>query len=463
MDYLKENYPYTELNASGKAVGLPEGYQGNSEVGHLTIGAGRIVKQSELRVSEAIEKGSFQKNKKILDAIEKCGRQNKTFHLMGLMSDKGVHSHIEHAKAILKMAKDNGLSDVLLHFFTDGRDSPPKSGKRYLKELKEFMDKLGVGRVVTVCGRFYSMDRDKRWQRTKKAYQAIVNGKGNKVGTAEEAINESYKSGKTDEFIVPTVIGDYKGIDDGDCVFFFNFRFDRARQITHAMIDKKFDGFKLRQPKVNFIAMTEYYKGIQANVIFPLPDIQNHLGSVLSQNGFRQLRISETEKYAHVTFFFNGLIEKPWKKEYRIVVPSPKVKTYDQKPEMSVHKITDNLVSEMKGYDVVISNLVNGDLVGHTGDIKAARKAVEAVDKSVKRIYEKVRELGGEMIIIADHGNCEEMIAPVKTSHTTNKVPFIYVGKGKLKEGQFGLSNVSPTILKVLKIKKPKEMDKPII
>ena len=451
FDFLRNNFPSSTLFASGKAVGLPEEFQGNSEVGHLTLGSGRIIKQDEVRISEAIKSGKFFK--KLDKAIKGCN----TLHVMGLMSDQGVHSHINHAKAILQAAKQNGLSDVCVHFFSDGRDTAPNVAKRYLDELQKEIKRLGIGRICTVTGRYYAMDRDKRWDRTKLAYDAIVNAKGKKVDSPEKAIKESYKEKVYDEFIKPSVVKGYEGMKNGDAVIFFNFRLDRARQLTKAMCE---DEFSVDKPNIRFIAMTQYYKGMNAEVLFEQEDIKNHLGAVVSQNGMKQLRISETEKYAHVTFFFNGLIEEPWKLEDRIMVPSPKVATYDMKPEMSVYEVTEKLVPNLGKYDMVIVNLVNGDMVGHTGKVMAARKGLKAIDECLQKIYDKIVELDGEMLVTADHGNCEDMTGALKTSHTTNKVPFIVVSsRFKLLDvPDAGLSNVAPTMLHMLGLKKPKEM-----
>lgn len=459
--YIKK-YPHTVLDASGEAVGLPPGYQGNSEVGHLTLGSGRTVYQSLMRINKAIEDGSFFKNKALAKAMEGCRKMGTRLHLMGLVQDEGVHAHNDHLIALLKMAKDKGVKEVFLHAFTDGRDTPPKSASKYLHAVEEECEELGVGRIATVIGRYYAMDRDKRWIRTEKAYMAITQLRHTPVfGCWEDAVADAYENDETDEFIEPRAVEGYDGVMEGDAVIFFNYRFDRARQLTKAFVEDDFDEFHRKRPKITFVAMTDYYKGTKADVAFMEMDIKNRLGQMISRAGKRQLRISETEKYAHVTFFFNGLVEKPDKGEDRILVNSPKVATYDLKPEMSAYEQTDKLLLALgeDKHDAVIQNLVNGDMVGHTGKIKAIVKAVETVDDCLGKIVPVVLKKGGVVLITADHGNCEEVVGERKTSHTTNPVNFIAVSKRKFKLRERGtLADVAPTILKLLDIKKPEEM-----
>jgi len=445
LDYYSKNYPYTTLYASGEHVGLPKKNQGSSEVGHLNIGAGRMVVQNLVRINQAIRDKSFFRNKELLDAIRHCRKKQKTLHVMGLLQDQGVHAHQRHLYAILKMAR--GIK-VAMHVFTDGRDTPPKSAMGFLRQLK-------VG-VATVSGRYYAMDRDNRWNRTKMAYIAVAEGIGKKARTAKDAVTKAYARGETDEFIKPTVIGDYPGMKQGDAAIFFNFRFDRARQLTKAFVDSKFDGFKRVKKDIRFTCMTEYYKGLKHVAFKPL-DLGNNLGMVLSKKGIRQLRISETEKYAHVTFFFNGLVEKPCKGETRILIHSPKVATYDKQPEMSVYKIAERLIKELPRYGAVIANFVNGDMVGHTGNLKAAVQACEAVDECVGMVVKKTLSLGGVVIITADHGNCENMNPGTSTAHTTGKVPFMVVSNSRLairKIKDASLKDIAPTFLELLGIPK---------
>ncbi len=469
-DYLMKNYPWTLLNASGESVGLPEGQMGNSEVGHLNIGSGRIVYQEITRINKAIRDGSFFKNKVLLEAMKK-GRE-KSLHLMGLLSDGGVHSHQEHLYALLKMAKNEGVKNVYIHVFTDGRDTPPDSGKEYIKQLVNKMDEIGTGKIATISGRYYAMDRDKRWDRTKLAYDAMVLGKGVEENNPLEAILNSYKNGITDEFIKPTVILENgkptKTFEDGDTAIFFNFRADRARQITMALNEKDFNFFEReRVVRLNFFTFTEYEATFPYPVCFPPETLKNILAEVMAQKNLKNLRIAETEKYAHVTFFFNGGVEKVFPGERRILIPSPKVATYDLKPEMSVFDVTDRLLKEVDKNidDVFIINFANADMVGHTGVLEAAIKAIEAVDKCIGMLYEKVKEINGNLIITADHGNADMMIDPVTkepfTAHTTNPVPFILItekGKNyKLKNGG-ALCDISPTLLDLMEIEKPVEM-----
>lgn len=466
-------YPTTSLKCSGLDVGLPKGQMGNSEVGHLNIGAGRIVYQDLTRIDRAIESSEFMKNKVFLDAIEHVKNNNSALHLYGLLSDGGVHSHINHAKALLHLAKSHNLEKVYLHAFLDGRDVPPKSAKEYFEEIEDEMDEISLGKVATVMGRYYAMDRDKRWERVKRAYDAMTQGIGLKAKNAQQAVDAAYERGETDEFVQPTIIVDDDGkpiatIKDGDAIIFYNFRSDRAREITRAFIFDDFNGF-VRQvhPKVHYVCMTEYDETFPVPEAFPPERMTNILAEVLAKNGIRQLRIAETEKYAHVTFFFNGGEETPFEGEDRILIPSPKVPTYDLQPEMSAFPVTDTVLEKIKLdiYDVIILNFANPDMVGHTGVLPAAIKALEAIDKCVGRIYETIKEKDGVLILTADHGNCEQMIyydtGKPHTAHTSNPVPFTLVSdKGKeVKLRDDGrLADIAPTMLSILGIDIPNEM-----
>ncbi|WP_425448550.1 2,3-bisphosphoglycerate-independent phosphoglycerate mutase [Dethiothermospora halolimnae] len=466
-----QQYPNTKLNASGLSVGLPSGQMGNSEVGHLNLGAGRVVYQELTRINKAIENEQFFKKEDFIEAIEKAKDNNGKLHLMGLLSDGGVHSHNKHLYALLELAKKKGLEEVYVHCFLDGRDVPPKSGGKYLNELEERLKGIGVGKIATISGRYYAMDRDKRWERTKKAYDAMTLGEGVIGGTSTEIINKSYKEDITDEFVMPSVITS-KGkpvatVDDNDSIIFFNFRPDRARQITRALVDKEFDGFdRNKKVKVFFVCMTQYDKTIEnVKVAYKPQKHSNTLGEYVSSLGLKQLRIAETEKYAHVTFFFNGGVEKPNDGEDRVLIPSPKVATYDLKPEMSAYEVKDEVIKriESEEYDLMILNFANPDMVGHTGDIKAAIKAIETVDECLGEVLETILKHKGKAIITADHGNAEEMIDEETgkkiTAHTTNKVPCIVVGEGSVKLRRDGsLSDIAPTLLDMMNVKKPNEM-----
>jgi len=460
-DFLIKNYPHSILFPYGEYVGLPPGFIGNSEVGHLNIGAGRIVNQELTRINKAIKNKSFFRNKVLLNALNNVKKKKSCLHLIGLLSDAGVHSYISHLFALLKMAKNSGIKDVFVHVITDGRDTLPGTAKKYIKLLQQEMSRLKVGKIATVTGRYYAMDRDKRWARVKKAYDTIVNGRGFKAGSALNAFNSALRRKETDEFISPTVIDGYNGMNKNDSIIFFNFRSDRAREISHAFTDKKFKFFKIKSI-FNLVCMCQYDKKIKVPVAFQPPKIKNNFGQVLSKNGLRQLRIAETEKYAHVTFFFNSGVEKPNRREDRIIIPSPKIATYDLKPEMSAYKVRNEVIKRIKSkkYDVIIINFANPDMVGHTGFFNAAVKAVETTDECVGDVVREVQKLKGTALITADHGNCEEMIGKRKTSHTTNKVPFIIVSgqKKKIKLRNGVLADIAPTILNILNIKQPKEM-----
>jgi 2,3-bisphosphoglycerate-independent phosphoglycerate mutase len=459
-EQLMKKYPNTLLKASGEAVGLPKGYQGNSEVGHLTIGSGRILFQPLPRINQAIKDKTFFKNKAFLKAINNCKKHNTTLHLMGLLQSQGVHSHEDHLHALLDLCKKENLKNVNIHIFTDGRDAPTTEAIKHLKKLQRKIKKLRLGKITTIQGRFYAMDRDKRWDRTKTAYNAIVKGEAKEFTNIITEIKQCYKNNETDEFIKPRKISNYQGIQNKDSIIFFNFRTDRTRQLTKAIVEKKFEGWDRKPLKVCYTAMTKFYEPMNAEIAFEDQKNNNLLGEIISKNNLNQLRISETEKYAHVTFFFNGQIEKPNKNEDRILVHSPKVKTYDLKPEMSAEEITDKLIEKIKKekYDFAVINLVNGDLVGHTGKIKACKKAVETVDKQTKKIVEAGLAHNYTMLIFADHGNIEDQRKAWSTSHTINKVPLIVISQNKLKLKKGGLADIAPTVLKLLKIHLPKEM-----
>jgi 2,3-bisphosphoglycerate-independent phosphoglycerate mutase len=462
-DYLVKNYPSTLLKASGEAVGLPKGFQGNSEVGHLTIGSGRIMLQSMERINQAIESGDFYRNIELLKAINNALRNNSTLHLMGLFQIQGVHSHLNHLKALIKMAKDMGIKKLLIHCFTDGRDAQVNNGIIYLKEINNLLKKIKIGSIATITGRYYAMDRDNRWDRTKKAYDNIMLGKGKEFINPILALKEEYGLNETDEFIKPMKMKGYKGAGNNDSVIFFNYRTDRTRQLTQAIIEPDFRGFKRAKKNVYFAGMTNYYESKYLNYAYGDNNPVNLLGEVISNNNLSQLRISETEKYAHVTFFMNGQIEKPFRGEDRILIPSPKVATYDLQPQMSAPLIANELAKNIreKDYDFIAVNLVNCDMVGHTGNVKAIIKAVRAVDEAARIIVNEGLKKDYCILVMADHGNAEDQTERHKTSHTANPVPFILVSNKfkniKLKKNR-GLMDVAPTILKILGIPKPKEM-----
>ena len=473
LDKLFARYPNSTLKTSGLSVGLPEGQMGNSEVGHMSIGAGRVIYQDLTLISEKIKNGEFFKNKVLLDAINHVKERDSKLHIFGLLSDGGVHSHIEHIYALLELAKKEGITKVYIHAFMDGRDTAPTSGVEYMRALENKCKELDIGKVSTISGRYYAMDRDKRWERLEEAYNAMTVGEGKHFRTTERAIENSYESQVFDEFIKPIVIVDDEDkpiglVESGDAVIFANFRPDRAREISHAFKDTTFTGFTRKTGKLTnlmYVGMTEYEETLDTvKVAFRKEEIKETLGEFLSKRGYTQLRIAETEKYAHVTFFFNGGEEKEFNGESRILVPSPKVATYDLKPEMSVYEVTDKLVDEIdkKAHDIIIVNFANGDMVGHTGDLEAAIKAMESVDKCVGKVMDKLVSVGGEAIIIADHGNCEQMIdlntGEVLTSHSTFDVPIIVVSE-RVKEVVSGsLTDVSPTLIDMMGLTKPKEM-----
>ena len=470
--YLSE-YPHTEIRTSGMAVGLPEGQMGNSEVGHLNLGAGRVVYQELTRVTKSILDGDFFTNPVLLDCIAKVKASGGRLHLSGLLSDGGVHSHNTHLYALLELAKREGLKDVFIHCLLDGRDTSPQSGAGYLAGLETEISRIGVGKIATVMGRYYAMDRDSRWDRVEKAYNAIVHGLGELCATAQGTIEQSYASKIHDEFVVPAVICEYGApvgtVQDGDGFIFFNFRSDRAREITRALALDDFDGFaRHNRPELaDYVCLTEYDATFGLPIAFGATELTNILGGVLADAGLKQLRIAETEKYAHVTFFFNGGVETPFPGEDRALIPSPKeVATYDLKPEMSAVQVTDKLLKllDVDLYDVIILNFANCDMVGHTGIEAAAIKAVETVDACAGRIVARVRELGGAVLITADHGNAEQMAdenGEPFTAHTTNPVWLVLVDDSRtgavLREGG-RLADMAPTMLKMLGIAKPQEM-----
>ncbi len=459
-DSLMKKYPNTLLTAHDGAVGLPENYMGNSEVGHMTIGSGRITNQSLSHIDKSIRDKSFFKNRAFLEAISKAKKSKGTLHLIGLIQEEGVHSHLRHLFALLDLCKAKKFQSVKLHLITDGRDSPVDKGIKYLKKVESKLNKIGFGEIVSISGRFYAMDRDLRWGRTKSAYEAIALGKSRiKFSNPRKAIKQNYKEKITDEFIIPTVKENYNGISKQDSAIFFNYRTDRARQLTHALSDTSFNSFKRKKINAHYVSMTKYYSSIKTAIAFTEPIVKNNLGEVISKNKLTQLRISETEKYAHVTFFFNSQVEKPTKGESRIIIPSPRVKTYDLKPEMSVNKIATILQREIRtnSYNFILTNLVNADMVGHTAKIPKIKKACEAVDSALKKIVEAGQKQGYDIIITADHGNAEDQRKGWETSHTTNPVPLILISKNqKIKKG--GLRDIAPTVLELLEIKKPKEM-----
>ncbi len=473
LDKIFAENPTTQIGASGMDVGLPDGQMGNSEVGHTNIGAGRVVYQELTRITKAANEGEFDKNEAFLGAVENCKNNGSALHLMGLLSDGGVHSHIEHMYGLVEMAKRAGLSEVYIHALLDGRDVPPASAADFIDAANKRLAEIGVGKISTVMGRFYGMDRDNRWDRVGKAYAALVYGEGNHTADAAAAVRESYtikdEDGKflTDEFVLPTVVDGTKRIASGDSVIFFNFRPDRAREITRTFVDPDFTGFERRGGKLDvyYVCMTQYDATMpNVEVAFKPQSLANTMGEYLAKNGKTQLRIAETEKYAHVTFFFNGGVEKQFDGEDRILVASPKVATYDLQPEMSAVPVCDKVCEAIESgkYDVVILNFANCDMVGHTGVFEAAVKAVETVDACVGRVADSTVKMGGVMLLTADHGNADRMIdtdGTPFTAHTTNPVPFTVIGMDcKLREGG-RLCDIAPTMLKIMGMEQPSEMD----
>ncbi|MCI6256391.1 MAG: 2,3-bisphosphoglycerate-independent phosphoglycerate mutase [Clostridiales bacterium] len=467
LDRIFANCPGCKLSASGLDVGLPEGQMGNSEVGHTNIGAGRVVFQDLPRISKAVADGTFFENEAYREAMDDCKEKNSALHLMGLLSDGGVHSHITHLFALLEMAKRRGVSRVYVHCFLDGRDVPPSSGKGYVEQLVAKCAELGVGQVATVMGRFYAMDRDKRWDRVQRAYNAMANGEGTFNPDPVDAVQKSYDAGVTDEFVEPVVCVKDALVSEGDSIIFFNFRPDRAREITRCFVDTAFSSIERKRgfQNVTYVCTTEYDATMpNVSVAFPHKELHNIFGEYISKLGLTQLRIAETEKYAHVTFFFNGGAEQVFPGEDRVLIASPKVATYDLKPDMSAHEVAAEAVKRIESgnYDVIILNFANCDMVGHTGVYEAARLAVEAVDECVNQVVEATSKMGGVSLITADHGNAERMVdedgVTPYTAHTTNLVPFYIVGADvKLRDGR--LADIAPTMLDLMGLEKPAEMD----
>ncbi len=468
MDRLLEQWPHARLSASGRDVGLPDGQMGNSEVGHLNIGAGRIVYQDLTRISLAIEDGSFFANAALTSICSQIAKAGSKLHLLGLVSDGGVHSHINHLDALVKMAQQAGVAQICIHAFMDGRDTPPTAGKQYLTDLDKRLEQLGAGRICTVSGRYWAMDRDNRWDRVERAYRAMVEGVGNTAEDAATAMEQAYAAGRTDEFVDPCIIGTPLTIDDGDGVIFFNFRADRAREMTRALTFSDFDGFQRHKvPQLDgFVCLTEYDETFNLPVAFATETYPDILADVVAGAGFKQLRIAETEKYAHVTFFFNGGVERAWPGEERVLIPSPQeVATYDQKPSMSAAQVTDEVIRriESDAYQLIVLNFANCDMVGHTGVLSAAVEAVETVDTCLGRVVDAVVAAGGALLITADHGNCEQMADTSghnHTAHTSNAVPLVLVdpqhSQQPLRDGI--LADLAPTIIELLGLHQPGAM-----
>ncbi|HIX65529.1 MAG TPA: 2,3-bisphosphoglycerate-independent phosphoglycerate mutase [Candidatus Anaerotruncus excrementipullorum] len=467
LDRLLATCPHTLIGASGLDVGLPQGQMGNSEVGHTNIGAGRVVYQELTRITKSIQEGDFFQNPALTGAMEHCQKTGGALHLMGLCSDGGVHSHITHLYGLLELAKRWGLRRVYVHCFMDGRDVPPTSGRDYLAAVEAKMNELGIGRIATVIGRYYAMDRDNRWERVVRAYDAIVNGEGIYNPSAVDAAEKSYGGEVTDEFIEPCVCLKDAGVQDGDSIIFYNFRPDRARELTRAFVDPAFTGFERKggQKQVYYVCMTQYDATMpHVQVAFAPEALTNTLGEYVSKLGMTQLRIAETEKYAHVTFFFNGGVEAPYPGEDRVLIPSPKVATYDLQPQMSAYEVTEEVVRRVESgkYDLIVLNYANCDMVGHTGVFEAAKKAVEAVDTCLGRTLEAILKMGGRALVTADHGNADQMFEPDGspfTAHTTNPVPLIAVGCGEIKLREGGrLADLAPTLLELWGLPQPPEM-----
>ena len=467
MDKLAAQYPNTFISGSGLDVGLPDGQMGNSEVGHVNLGAGRVVYQDFTRISKSIDDNEFQHNSVLVESVKKAIEQDKAVHVMGLMSPGGVHSHEDHIFAMLKMAAEMGAKKLYLHCFLDGRDTPPRSAEKSLEKADALFKELGVGKTATLIGRYYAMDRDERWDRVQASYELMTEGKGEYTAdSAVAGLEAAYARDENDEFVKPTVIGEAAPIEDGDTMVFMNFRADRAREITRAFVDTDFSGFeRSKVPALSgFVMLTQYAATIDAPSAFPPEALVNVMGEWLAKHDLTQLRISETEKYAHVTFFYSGGREDLYPGEERILIPSPKVATYDLQPEMNSEELTDKLVAAIESgkYDVVVCNYPNGDMVGHTGVYEAAVKAVEAVDTSIGRVIEALEKTGGECLITADHGNAEEMVneqtGQAHTAHTSELVPFIYFGRDATARSGGTLSDVAPTMLHLMGMEQPKEM-----
>ena len=465
---IKQN-PNTIIKTSGLDVGLPDGQMGNSEVGHTNIGAGRLIYQDFTRITKSIEEGDFFTVPELTAAIENCKKNNSKLHIIGLLSDGGVHSHTRHLYALLELAKRKDFEDVYVHCFLDGRDTPPASAESYLIDLEKTMQEKGVGKIASICGRFYAMDRDKRWERIEVAYRAIVNGQGERSNSAVKAIEDSYQKEIFDEFVKPILItngeNEVTTISKNDSVVFFNFRPDRAREITRALVDPNFKEFETENLNLYYVCFTEYDATMpNVHIAYKPQDIKNTFGEYISKKGLTQLRIAETEKYAHVTFFFNGGREKPYLNEDRILIPSPKVETYDMKPEMSAIEVTEKVIEAIKSgkYDSIILNYANPDMVGHTGNLDATIKALETLDKCIGDVVKEVENQNGYLIITADHGNAEQMIdyktGEPHTAHTTNDVPLVLIGMEDVKLKQGRLCDLVPTMLELMGLDKPKEM-----
>lgn len=473
LDDIFAKYPSTSLKACGLDVGLPEGQMGNSEVGHLNIGAGRIVYQDLTMITKAIEDGSFFENKAFLKAVDHVKKNGSTLHLLGLLSDGGVHSHINHLLALVDLAKKHGIEKLCVHCFLDGRDVPPRCAQKYIDMLTGHFEKAGIGTLGVISGRYYAMDRDKRWERVEKAYDAMTIGEGMHAASGKEAIDAAYERDENDEFVLPTVIDGALPVDDGDAMIMFNFRPDRAREITRTFVDKDFDGFD-RKKKVSdicYICMTQYDAEMpDVTLAFPPETLHNTLGEYIASLGLTQLRIAETEKYAHVTFFFNGGVEAPNRNEDRILIPSPKVATYDMQPEMSAYEVTEKVLEaiDTDKYDLIILNFANADMVGHTGVMKAAIEAIETLDKCVPKIADAILAKDGQILLTADHGNADVMLdkdGNVVTAHSLNDVPLVHIANhpSQLKDGG-RLSDIAPTILKLMGLDIPEEMTgKPLV
>lgn len=471
-DSLWQQYPHTLISASGAGVGLPGDQMGNSEVGHLNLGAGRVVYQEFTRISKAIEEGSFFNNHTLAEAVDKAVDNDKAVHIFGLLSDGGVHSHEEHIHAMAEMAVKRGADKVYVHAFLDGRDTAPKSAQSAINAMDQTFEHIGKGRLATIVGRFYAMDRDQRWNRVEEAYKLIAEGQGAyQAQTASEALQNAYAREETDEFVKPTTIGEAVPIEDGDSIIFMNFRSDRARELTECFIKPDFDGFALPRKieLASFVTLTEYKKDFAVPVAFPTEKMNNILGAYLSSLGLKQLRIAETEKYAHVTFFFNGGLDKPFDGEDRILIPSPKVDTYDQQPSMNAPELTDNLVEAIQSsqYDVIICNFANADMVGHTGNFDAAVEAIETLDTCLGKVWTALEQAGGEMIVTADHGNAERMVnhetGQPHTAHTNNVVPLLYAGRDAICHEKGTLSDIAPTMLSLMDLPIPAEMSKHLL
>jgi len=474
-DRLMATHPWVLLKCTGNAVGVPEGTQGGSEPGHLTMGAGRVVWQPLEEINRSIGDGSFYSNPVLLAAVSNCLRNKSRLHLMGLLSDQGIHGTTSHLYSLLELARREGLEEVFIHCFLDGRDVPEHSAEKFIREAQERAEELGVGRIASLVGRYYAMDRDTNWERTEKAYDLLTLGVGHEAHDPIDALKEAYRRGDgTDYYVEPTVMVGEDGepvatIDDGDSVIYWNFRSDRARQITYAMTEPNFDSFPRKEiPETHFTCMSEYDRKLILPVAFPQKTVTNNLGDILASNGLRQLRIAETEKYAHATFFFNSQVEEPSLGEERIMVPSPKVPSYDEAPEMSAHRITDSLIQEIRRgvHDFILVNYANGDLVGHSADMEASMKAVETVDECLGRVLDEALAGGYIILVTGDHGNIESMLYPdgeANPSHGLNPVPFILVSddpeleSAGLREGQ-GLTSIAPTVIDLMGLEKPSEM-----